>query len=415
MDLQGRRHQERLERRYGPPLSTLPLAARPSGNACTVHFDGRDLAFDHCAQLNDFMQIYWTIQTYRVETVVYSRRRKGWIGVGWGYTAMEGSNAVVAYKEAYSNTAQIGDYHLAFKASDGVSPEGFQDLRIQRATTSSHHLAMMFARPLGRIRAHNIPSLNESSRVPLIWAYGDSADFMGTLSKHTAAGWTYVDFGTAKNYLQAGGNSYMHSKWGAGISNHVNIMGFTWIFLIPLAIVFIKCKARPKLAYTLHKGMNTLGVTLTFFGFFVGVINGSHTYTAHMALGWGVFALTLLQPFGLLWKHKFDSAWRIVHKSLGRVAAILAVLNVYIGMYIYGSSIASYMTVSLIFAGFAAVAAAFAYGMERRFIDTEEEIERAKTHIHKESYLLPEDDDEETGNPENNNDDDDGNNEAENA
>jgi len=389
MDAAGRRHQELLAKRYGPPL---PHTVRPSGNACRVHFDGRDLSFDHCAQLNDHMQIYWSIQTYRVETVVYSRRRKGWIGVGWGYTAMEGSNAVVAYKEAYSNQAQIGDYHLAFKASDGVSPEGFQDLRIQRATTSSHHLAMMFARPLGRIRAHNIPSLNESSRVPLIWAYGDSADFMGTLSKHTRAGWTYVDFGTAKNYLQASGNSYMHSKWGAGISNHVNIMGFTWIFLIPLAIVFIKCKARPKLAYTLHKGMNPLGVTLTFFGFFVGVVNGSHTYTAHMALGWGIFALVLLQPFGLLWKHKFDNAWRIVHKSLGRVAAILGLLNVYLGMYIFGNSFGSFAIVTLLFAAYAAVATAFGYGMERKFIDTEDEIEKAKTHVEKKSYLIPDDD-----------------------
>lgn len=360
--------EEEMTRRLGPPI---PVTNRMSGAKCKINFDGRDLKFDHCAQLDSQMQIFWSIQTYRVETVVYSTRRRGWIGVGWGYSAMEGANAVVAYKEKYSNRAQIGDYHLGYKAPDGVVSQGYQDLSISRATAGSHHIAMMFARPLGRIAKGNVPALNESSRVPLIYAYGEHANFMGVISQHVKRGWTYVDFGASKVSLTAGGNSY--SQFGANMKTHAFLMGLSWTLIFPLAIAAMRSRARPNISFQVHRALNTLAISVTLFGFFIAVVNGSHTYIAHMALGWSVLFILSLQPIGLIWKEKSDY-WRFIHTSLGRVVLFLGISNVYIGLFIYGSSSFAYFVATACILISAATVVAFMFGVERRFVGEDETV-----------------------------------------
>ncbi len=360
-------HDE-LVQRLGPPI---PVTNRLSGSACKIHFDGRDLKFEHCAQLDPEIQIFWSIQTYRVETVVYSTRQRGWIGVGWGYSAMEGANAVVAYKERYSNRAQIGDYHLGYKAPDGVTVEGFQDLSIARATAGTHHIAMMFARPLGRITHGNVPALNESSRVPLIYAYGDHANFMGLISQHTKRGWTYVNFGASKVSLSAGGNSY--STFGSNIGTHAWLMGTAWALIFPLAMAAMRSRVRPNMSFQLHRALNTLAITITLFGFFVAVVNGSHTYVAHMTLGWGVLFVMLIQPIGLIWKQKSDH-WSLIHRSLGRIVLFLGISNVYIGLFIYGARTFAYVVVTFFVLVGCVAAIAFSFGIERRFISEDETV-----------------------------------------
>lgn len=353
--------------------------ARFSGSTCHAPFGGRMMQFDYCAQVHKAVSVYYRLNRHNVETLVHAQIKDGWIGFGWGYRAMKGSNAVVAYKDP-SGKIQVADYFLAFKGKHGVRPEGRQALTTKRAEATADSISALFARPLAAVG--QVPSLNTTSgKNPLIWAFGAKASVLGELSHHTARGWTEVEFpktSTATVASFSKGFSGFSLSLTGPFALHGMLMAGAFVVLIPAALAVMRAKSRPKMAFRAHRLFNTLALGCAASGLTVAVINGSHTYHAHMAVGGFALVLAFAQPITYLRRPDQGSvahiSWRSFHAGAGRLALILGLTNVFIGLHIFTAGWVGYSLVVLILLGFIGLSVMMRRGLEHQLLPGEEEI-----------------------------------------
>lgn len=357
----------------------MPVTARFSGAACNAPFGGRMREFDNCARVHKLISVHYRLNRNILETLVYARISHGWVGVGWGYHSMEQSNAVIAYRDP-NGKPQIADYFLEYKGAKGVRPEGRQALTIKRVEASADSISAFFARPVHRIG--NVPPLNSSSGSnPLIWAYGTKANLLGELNEHTGRGWTNVDFPNAGT-IGSGVNTGIMGGFSLSLLGpfaiHGMLMSLAFVVLVPAALAVMRAKSRPKTSLRAHRFLNGAGLCCAAIGLVIAIINGAHTYHAHMAVGGFALVLAFLQPINYLRRPQPGSlhhgTWRRMHASAGRLAFLLAIGNIFIGLHIFMAHWISYALVGVFLFGFCVLALMLRRGLEHQLLPGEEEI-----------------------------------------
>jgi len=121
----------------------------------------------------------------------------------------------------------------------------------------------------------------------------------------------------------------------------VQVMG--WGLLLPIgALIARYCRAWDPAWFYVHVAFQSIGFIFVMAGIGTGVVlshrvRPSGFYT-HRGLGIIIFFLACLQIFALVLRPKKDAKlrkyWNLYHGWVGRIALILAVANIFVGMHI---------------------------------------------------------------------------------
>ena len=112
-----------------------------------------------------------------------------------------------------------------------------------------------------------------------------------------------------------------------------------WGVLLPAGVTMTRIKhlAGDPMWYKLHRGIQIVGLSIALAGFIIALQHfDMNKISAHGALGITVMAGGLFQPLnGFLRPHKGDpnrSAWEMLHKNVGRLTIVLALVTVFMGV-----------------------------------------------------------------------------------
>jgi Eukaryotic cytochrome b561 len=128
---------------------------------------------------------------------------------------------------------------------------------------------------------------------------------------------------------------------------HIVCMMLSWGFFLPIgalmAISFRGVFSNTARWFTLHVGIQLLGVALSIAGFVVAFVNiATHFKDTHHIVGTVVFAGGLYQALqGFVRPHKPEKGqeattlrkmWEFCHKGFGRIVIVLAWINIFLGV-----------------------------------------------------------------------------------
>lgn len=130
---------------------------------------------------------------------------------------------------------------------------------------------------------------------------------------------------------------YFPYSWLHGI-----FMALSWTFCFPIGILFARYGKRFKYFFHVHRAFNITGVIMTVLALILAVVGGAKPGFSHGILGLIIIALALLQPInGVLRPHhgeRYRAEWELLHKNTGRLAMLLAVINVTLGLFYANAS-----------------------------------------------------------------------------
>lgn len=296
---------------------------------CKATFKGEEKTFDGCTNI-ETLEVFWNFKEDEGEfETLFRAPNAGYVGIGWGYDKMVGSNSAIVY-DAGSNIT-IDDYELTEQSTRGVQPATNQQLKNSDAAKDGDFLVGMFTRP---ISVPGLPTIERGS-IPLIWSIGTKPTSGTTLERHTSRGSSSVNLAASGSSSTSGGGSSSSQK--RLFQAHGALMGIAWLLLTPTAVLAMGYfKKWNPLPFEIHRGLNTLSVLLTVIAFIMAVAKGSHTELAHLGIGVVVTFLALVQAALGIFRPDHESKsrrfWFILHVSIGFVALALAHTNVFIGI-----------------------------------------------------------------------------------
>ena len=189
-----------------------------------------------------------------------------------------------------------------------------------------------------------------SKRYGSAMATGGSGIFMFGGSD-TKGGASYSDI-----YLLRGNSSTVDSAPSGGQCNpvfinmimlHGILMVLSWGILLQWgAFIARYFRHKDPLWFKLHRAIQVSGVVLSLLGLIFGIVSVAydHLRFAHGALGLAVTILGLQQPFNALIRpHKPDDGaekttkrfiWELLHKNIGRLALLIAIIQISMGLFL---------------------------------------------------------------------------------
>ena len=276
------------------------LAADDSGGA--VNFgDGRlqrSLEFEDGA----LQLVFTTDATAGTVQVDMTYAGLVWIAVGFSVdTLMPDSVAVIALPESVGGVPQ--KYDLTDRVLSGVNPSPQQTLSGATMNQNSTHTTMTFTKLLQEDGEPTV-SLTESNN--FLYAIGTSNE----LAYHASSQAFSLNFADSSGAPPVVVGSPNHTLWKV----HGICMALSWAILVPLAIASSIIRDILPLPdgmwFQIHRGLNTLGVSLTIVGFSIAVHNfnneGKDHFTPkkHFKIGLVVFLFAVLQAIsGILRPH----------------------------------------------------------------------------------------------------------------
>lgn len=298
-------------------------------SVCEVTFDGEKRTFAGCQSgLEGGVEVYWTIREDdgEIDTLFRAPTNGGYVGFGWGYEQMVGSNAVIAFQDSDGN-AKIGDYFLEAQDPEGVNPSDKLQISNEEAAIDGEFVLGAFTR---KLVLEGSPTISKGETLA-IWAVGAVPGSDGRLEQHGERGGGTFDLSkTSGGFVADDGDRNFFIA-------HAVLMLVAWLALTPAAVVIMThLKGYNPLAFQLHRGLNVTSAAVVVAAYVMGVVNGSHTAKAHLALGTIAFIFVLLQvTSGVLRPHKETpkrKPWYIQHAVLGHIALTLAMANALVGM-----------------------------------------------------------------------------------
>lgn len=323
---EGKVDLEKLEAANGGGELETGLQEDPK---CFVTFKEKEKTFSGCRKdLTGDVEVYWTVREGdgEIDTLFRAPTKGGYVGFGWGYTKMVGSNVAIAY-QTQDGSAKLDDYFLQAESSAGVQRNTNQKLTNTDAAIDGEFVAGMFTRQL---KSDGIPTIRKGS-TPAIWAVGDKPSSASTLIQHKMKEAGVIDLSaTSGDVIVLSGNRSFFIA-------HAALMLIAWLGLTPVAVVVMThLKGYNPIAFQVHRGLNVLSVVIALIAYIMAVARGSHTAKAHLALGTIVFIFALVQVVsGALRPHKGTLArrpWYFSHTLLGHTVLLLAIANALVGM-----------------------------------------------------------------------------------
>jgi hypothetical protein len=292
----------------------------------------KEYEFDAAFQ-GGLYKIYWTINNDTINLAMLAKT-KGWVAIGieptfrmkdadmiFGWVTSDG---LVRVLDAYS-TGPTGPH-----PSD-VSLGGTIDILEFGGSQENNWTIIEFTRKLDTGDSYDnvIP---EEGIIDIIWAYGSNDDYT---DQHS-------DRGAGTVNLTSGESEEIKTiEW----TLHALLMTLGLLSLSLGVSLLISAKRRaPRIPA--HKTMNTLGAVFAILGLIFGILmiqlsTGEHFKVPHAFLGLVtiIFILITLRFGFILAKHDPEVDYvrfRSNHKWLGRIALILLIINILLGLSIVG-------------------------------------------------------------------------------
>jgi len=323
-----------------PPVAATesPVVQPPVSQDCSVEFGGETLTYDSCQPLTFGMEMFWSFVGEDEIEVVFQKDEAADDYIGFSFSSgsqMVGNAAVIVYRDG-DGGAVARDYFLGAKSSQGVSVENRQNLSLIEGSFRNGLLAGRFVRKLTVPGEPDFPVLSPGDTNAL-WAVGarTGSDVLNIHSQRAAG---VIDLGAVGVEAPAP----VASSLKASLVAHAVLMGLSWVVLVPSGVLIARyLKGAGPIWFQLHRAINSLGVLMFFIAWIIGLAEGSRTSKTHLSLGSIAVILGVLQVVNaLLRPHAPDAGgptkqrfiWFLIHSNAGRLAIILAIANVFVGL-----------------------------------------------------------------------------------
>lgn len=349
---EGSVDQARLERENGGgELEDAPSGSTEDvSSACKVNFKGSERSFGGCQKdLTGDVEVYWTLRSEdgEIDTLFRAPTNGGFVGFGWGYSQMTGSNAVIAFQDISGN-AQIGDYFLERRNTAGVQPNTNQQVTKTDVEVAGGFVAGIFTR---KLEVEGLPTIT-NGLTSAIWAVGDRPDSNTTLEQHNKQASGEIDLSRVSSELQESSSSRLAGD--SYYTAHAVLMIIGWLALTPTAVILMRYfKGLNPTTFQLHRGINTLSAVIVVCAYIMGVIRGSRTEISHLVLGTIAIALGLAQIVSGIARPKKGNIgrkpWYLSHAITGYVALTVAMANALLGMIVFNVRVGWFVAWGILF------------------------------------------------------------------
>jgi hypothetical protein len=254
-----------------------------------------------------------------------------WAALGFSKDSyMIGSTAVVARLTTNSPTATATEYFLKDKIANQVFPDrtGLSFVMAPKSHYDAQNKIMYMAFQVNFMKSVASPNY-------LLYAYGPLASD-GSLQIHDS----HYAFPSPFVAGVSGDTPLASRPQLANAHGAIQVIG--WGLLLPIGALLARyCRAWDPIWFYLHVTFQIIGFMFVIAGIGTGLVlskrvRPSRFYT-HQALGITVFFLACLQVLALLFRPKKDAKlrqfWNWYHECVGRIALILAVGNIFLGMH----------------------------------------------------------------------------------
>ncbi|CAK9873233.1 unnamed protein product [Sphagnum jensenii] len=284
---------------------------------------------------NAFSQQAWSRRINGTDTleIVYIApvTAGNWVGLGFSYTGkMDGSVALLAVMNASSTSPTPSWWSLY---SHGIN------LLSDAQSSFSHNLTLQYSNgnvyisAVVNITAILAPNTPDSLLFALGQVYGSMP------GQHSAESSQVASFAPAGTLPKGYKISTDHLRKAHAA---VNIVG--WGILLPVgAIIARYCRLWDPTWFYLHVTFQVLGFILIVAGLILGTnlygrLKGLSGISRHRALGIFVFVLACLQILAIVLRPKKDAKlrryWNWYHSWVGRIALLLAAVNILVGIHV---------------------------------------------------------------------------------
>eukprot|EP00178_Gracilaria_changii_P018234 TRINITY_DN51_c0_g1_i1.p1 TRINITY_DN51_c0_g1~~TRINITY_DN51_c0_g1_i1.p1 ORF type:complete len:1114 (-),score=142.54 TRINITY_DN51_c0_g1_i1:4233-7574(-) len=333
---------------------------------CRVTVNGEELTFQACTIIDSQTDynVFWNINDDEIETLIRVRT-DGYAGFGWGYDMMVPGNAAIVYRTS-DDSAAIDDYHLSDRNRADVQPNTNQGLTNTAALVDGDFVIGRFTRKLS---VADLPVISADSETSAIWSVGARPDSPTALSQHTSRGIATINLRRGSSISSGSGPSTFFIVHGV-------FMGLSWLLFVPTAIITMRFfKKHNPVTFQIHRALNGTSVILVVIAYFMGIARGNRVERAHLIIGSILFCLAVLQGLGGLFRPQKGTParkpWYLGHASLGTLAWLLSIANVFLGIRIItdqgGSGERAWYAVAGIVAGLVVLLYVFLSGFPSRF------------------------------------------------
>lgn len=297
-----------------------------------------DTSAFHCITLwkqEDFILRYKNTATNQWSFVLSAPDKRSWVAVGFsGKGGMVGSSAMVGWSSSSSGGKAVAkEYYLQGRSPEAVTPDDGKLTLVRNRTatvSNSGRLYLAFELSTDHPQPFLIYSVGYEGSLP------SSPDFM--LQQHRDMGSRGFNYASAT--LSSGGGSsdagFPAKRWHGLLS----MMG--WGVLLPMGMMVARYFRRQD-PYWFYGHMAVQGV-----GFLVGIAavvlgfrldeDGLKNIFVHKAIGITILAMASLQVTAVLARpdkmSKVRRFWNWYHHNIGRIAILLAMANVFLGLTI---------------------------------------------------------------------------------
>jgi membrane protein YdbS with pleckstrin-like domain len=266
----------------------------------------------------------------------------GWVGFGFNPdpARMNGGSVILGYTDGAS-TNVISNYETAGYdiMHVGTGALNLTSMSVSIDTTQGVRTMLSWTMPI------NPMYITAASTANIIFSHGPKpgSDNIPAQHQRGSAG-NFLGF----NFLTGGisiDNTQMQYRAAHGI-----MMCFAWGLFIPLGIMSSRYfKGYTPAWFVTHQVLILTGLTVAFVAWIIGLVriaDGQHP--THRALGIATMVIALSNPFIALVRPAatlkgeeptlIRRVWEVVHHSVGRIAYVLAIINVFFGLSYYNTT-----------------------------------------------------------------------------
>lgn len=241
------------------------------------------------------------------------------------------SHAVIAFDS--DGTAQSNYYSMTGKSSSAVQPIQEPKLDLNEAFVENGKIFIHFQRDQVVSGTLDI----KPGKLNIIYAEGR------TPSSPTTVGYHRGRWQTSVTLLENGGGEVAPPPAGgvapeAIFIAHGVMMLLAWAVFSPMAISLARVlRGKDPMWFQVHRGLQMFAVVVAFVAWVMMLVRGSRTKTTHLAIGSTVMALAIVQVAYATFLRPAKGAdrramWTLIHRFLGSVILILAIINCFIGI-----------------------------------------------------------------------------------
>jgi hypothetical protein len=321
--------------------------------------------------LSSNLQLSWKVSNGRVFFKLQNTKN-GWAGIAFNNPnaglKMIGGDAIII--QPGSSSSKISQCILSSYSGVTFIPASSSTLDLNGliftpASTSSNSISVgwiaEFSRPLNITNAFSgAIAISTSEEIPLIAAWGDSLQMNTHARNAVSAGYVSITRGTFSS-IKSVGDLYIA---------HGALMTIAWGVLVPSGIIIARYFKNNK-AFNwrnTHSSIQMFAFILFLSAFFIAIAAnqaiGSHFVSFHAIFGLITILLGVIQPcLGLC-------VGGIIHKALGYLAALFAVVEIYLGLIKLEASIGFFIAYSLLIAISLAIAVYFEFFRSEKILSS---------------------------------------------